>query len=420
MTLLLSLLFTSSGSALAANSKLLTLPEAENLALWLKFKLQPTKASLNTIDLLPEADSPSSDTHLVFDTINLSPNTIIPNQDDMTVVKVGVRKAFSNEETQEIKSRQAQVFAQQKNNEYKKRLLLRDVRHDWLELYYWHQVKSIIQQHYTVISLLADKIVAESLLPDSIGQKVPLVPKEDALWARLVLSTLQNKKDITQGQLNLAKKQLARWIGQENSNRPLPNELPNWPVLPSLINLQMQLINHPQLQADVARIKSLQAEIAWTKELNKPTFEVGASYGMRQQDAINVDPKLNMISGELSLNLPSHIGNTQKQDTLVISNRLNTARRQQQTDSRNLLKSLIKQYQSWQNLDRPLKNNDNSQGTINTADTFLPLPNLLDQPSPSTVLLQQQLMQLELQLKQLRAQLDLAQARAGLRYFEKN
>ncbi|HVV68317.1 MAG TPA: TolC family protein [Gammaproteobacteria bacterium] len=405
-TILIFILWISAFDAIATpnSNQPLTLNEAESLALWDKFKLQPTKIALSSGDIQTKVDQPSSDTYLVFDTVNFSPNPLLPQQDDKTVVNVGLHKAFSNNETQEIQSQQALVTVKQKNNQLKKRQLLRDVRHDWLELYYGYQAAKIIENNSDTITQLADKILSEANSHHSA---------QDALQAKLALIRMNNQKNTIQKKITTAKTQLARWIGKPNSNRPLPDNLPPWPDPPALPTLQSQLINHPQLQADTAQIKAIEAESAWSKQLNKPTLEVGASYGMRQQDAINADPKLDMISGQLSLNLPSHSGTTQMQDTLAISNRLNAARQQQQINSRNLLKNLIKQYLTWQNLDHQLSKMNNAASDNSTIQNPTHLSTTLSA-------LQTQLQTLDTQLNQLRTAVDLAQARAALRYFEKD
>ncbi|MFT3742378.1 MAG: hypothetical protein QM752_06935 [Gammaproteobacteria bacterium] len=282
----------------------LTLEAAQNLGA----KVMTSK--FLSSDFQTTANSTNADTQLTFERENILPATHMMNTDDedtVSLVKVGVRKTLNmgdNAAAQQRAYYHALQIAQKKRHEDQQLLKRQKIGESWLEFYYWSQAK----------------------------QFVPRLPAA-------------NVAVITE-QYQLAQNNLAHWIHINPSSRPLPSTLPVWPDLPPLKTLQQQLALHPKLQADAATVSAMQIQVDLNKIERRPCIEVGASYGVKQQDMLNADPRLDMVSGELRIKLPN---STQSvvQDSLSDVNNLARAEAKQRQDSQALLKALNNQYSKW-------------------------------------------------------------------------
>jgi len=321
--------------------------------------------------------------------------------DQTNVYKVGVQQVFSNNDaynsqTQKISARHAAQLAQ--HNE-KNQQTLADIRETWLELYYWTQTIQVIQKKIDEL---------QKLLP-SVSNSTPILETaiiglaDQQQQAKQKISTLQTK--------------LGNLIGTSSAQRPLPEKLPAWPAPPAIETLRANMKEHPKLQADDAQIAAIRAEIALDKSDSDSSFALGASYGIRQDDVTSTSPHSDMISASISMKMPAPPEKGIDRSSKANIKRLETAQTQQETDYRNLIKTLNMQYAIWKKKTEEF-NTLAQQAATTQQTTDSALQAYQNHSIDLNALLGAYKSQLEVELAKLRAEVDVAEARAELLYFE--
>lgn len=327
-------------------------------------------------------------------------------KDDTSLVKLGVKHALPLGDNAELKYQkaQAEMAAEQQQNVDKLRVLLRNVRYTWLQLYLYVQSAAAIQDQQQSVKQLLDTINAHS--ENTQMQLTHLQTYANNLFTQ----QRQLQKDIS-----ATRAELANFIGQKNAQKTLLNQLPYWGPPPPLAVLQQRLLQHPKLQADVANIYAGRTATHMAKEKTKPTLELGLNYSVRQDDMLEAEPRPSMIGLELSLKLPSkarHVNSNHSTDT----NALAGAQAIRQLHQRQMFTSLTTAYNKWQNLSQRNTSqsqiNDAKQAVMQILNNYTKTGNGIDQ------IIQAYDNELKLQLDDIRRQVSLMQARAELLYYE--
>lgn len=336
-------------------------------------------------------------------------NTPPIHQEDNTLFKVGVEQTIPTASVYSLKNQQLQAISavEYKQQRDAQGQFLRQATNLWLELYYWLQTQYQIKQTQLALAQLISPPMAtvQQLETTSIVQNA--------------LSELYPQLIDVEKEAIMTRQKLASLIGEKNAQRPLSSLLPAWDPPPSLHTLQAQIRHHPKIQADSAAIQAIRANTELSKEQNKSSLGIGASYGVKQDTMLDGNPKLDTLSAEFKLNLSSGADLERSSTNRNNLAELEVAQLQQEKDFLQLNNELKRNYQDWQRY---------TQQLISLRQEHLPaidqeLNHALAQwdwhnsvTTQALILAYQQ--QLRVHLEILQAEIKQAQARVNLRYFE--
>ena len=333
----LSLLFLNQ-STLAAS---LTLQKAEHLALARAPELKQLGASQRALEETSIAVEQLSDPKLFLGAQNLPTDTFSFNQTDMTQLQIGIQQTFPSGHTRKYRSQEKSGLAQA---EQEKGIVMRDnilryVRFDWLDLYYWFQTKRIVIQKKRIFQHLLK--VTESLLANNKAQQM------DVIRAQLEVSSLDNRLLIISQHIDIVRSKLARWIGKYKAQTANPTRLPHWKPPPLFLHLQRQIIRHPVLRVDQAIIAAHRADVKWAEQQFKPGFSLGAAYGFREGHTASGRSRSDLLTVQASVGLPFFPKNRQDRQLTAKQKDLVASEENRISDYRQLQEVLRAQYAVW-------------------------------------------------------------------------
>ncbi|STY78841.1 Outer membrane efflux protein [Legionella wadsworthii] len=327
-----------------AQAKPLSIGEAEHLALNLSPEIQQLKAKAGGLHQQSIAEGQLSDPQLTAGVINVPTNSFSFTQDEMTMLAIGVQQQFPRGHSLAIKSKQTKALATAEHRKVREQisLLLRNVRETWLDLYYWNEALAIIHDNQKIYRRLLK--VSESQY--GVGK----TNQSDVLQVQVELSRLSNQELQIEQRIDVLRAQLGRFIGQQEAQRNLSENLPFWLKPPSRLILQQRLTKHPLIQIDSATIEAARQEVALAKEQYKPGWLLGASYGFRQGQMPNGMPRSDMLTAQVTVDLPLFPGKRQDKQFQASVYRLQASHLDRAIHYRDLLKELQGQYAIWEKL----------------------------------------------------------------------
>lgn len=323
----------------------LTLSEAEKITISEAPELERLQATSEAFAQQAVADGQLPDPKLIAGAANVPVNTFSFTQDDMTMVEVGVQQFFPAGDTLEIKSKQTQekANAEKQKIQDQRIVLLRNVREIWLNLYYWTRASQVVQENQSLYRQLLK--AAESRY--SVGKGI----QSDVLQVQVELSRLDDQSIQTQQQIDGLRAQLGRYIGKAHANRPLSNNLPQWPNPPPLETLESCLKQHPLLKVDAANIEVARNEVALATEQYKPGVMLDVGYGVRQGNySCCGGRRSDLIGATVTVDLPIFPSNRQDRQFQASSSQFTATHLDQQVHYRDLIKDLTTQYTLWERL----------------------------------------------------------------------
>lgn len=340
----ISLIFSLYSYSSIVSAIPLSLTEAERIAISNSPELKRYQATAMAFDQQAVADGQLPDPQLTAGAINVPTNTFSFTQDDMTMIQVGLQQAFLPGQSLAAKSKQTKALgkAEQRKLQQQITILLRNVRETWLDLYYYQWIAQVIRENRS----LYRRLLKSSESQYSAGQGT----QSSVLQVQLELTRLNDQYTQTQQQLDVFRAEWERWIGQGTSNRPLSHTLPKWPRPPAFSVLQERLKKHPLLKVDTANVEAAYHEVEFAREQYKPGWMVGVGYGIRQGRMSDGRPRSNMLTAEVTVDLPIFPSNRQDKRLCTSAHRFEAAKFDRDTHYRDLLKELRTQYVIWQRL----------------------------------------------------------------------
>jgi outer membrane protein TolC len=266
----------------------LTLPDAERLAL----EHAPWYAHHRTnLDAAAERvvfENTLPDPQLTVGAVNVPTDSFRLDQEDMTMVMVGVRQAFPPGDTLALKQRRAEreLDREQARLEIERRNVLRQVRTTWLELYLQERSLALIQEVRHVLRAQAQ--AAEN------RYRAAQETQQSLLRTRQALARLDEREQGVRAQAVRLRGQLARWIGSAPAQWPLPHGLPGFPRQP----LEFDATRHPDWIAANAMLEAARTEVDMVRQEYKPGFMAEFSYGARQNG------RPDMVTALVTMDLP--------------------------------------------------------------------------------------------------------------------
>ena len=281
------------------------------------------------------ADSQLADPTVSVGLLNLPVDTFSFTQEPVTQAKIGLQQQFPAGKTRSItrQRRVAEAGVEDARALLQETQIKLDTRTNWLELYYWLGARGKVAESHQAVKELVS--IAKSVF--ATGRQ----NSQDVLRAELELSLLDDRLIDVRRQADLARANLARFVGRGAASRPLASGLPRLPGAPPEATLRRMLVQHPAVLVEDTRIEVRDSDIDLAREQYKPRFSVGVEYGAR-------GGRPDFLTGKVGMSLPFFTGNRQDRN-------LSAAHRQHASallgrDARllELDKALVRAYANWQ------------------------------------------------------------------------
>ncbi len=298
-------------SALANTAKqpdsLLTLQQIEKIALENEPGIESRQHNIQALYEQAIAEGQLMDPKVQVGINNLPIDNFKFNQEAMTQFKIGVSQQFPAGDTLKVKQQKVQKQADLVKTQVAERKLniIKMVRLDYLELYYWQQAKKTVIENKKLFAQLVN--IVQSLF--SVGK----TEQQDLIRAQFELSKLDDRLAKIEQKIRTVRYKLARWIGDENSRKLDLTHLPKIPV-PRLEfdskTLQQQLARHPKVQQIDKKLEINRKQIAVINQTYKPGWGLNVSYGYRDNQP-NGTRRSDFLSVNATFDLPVFTNNRQ-------------------------------------------------------------------------------------------------------------
>ena len=320
----------------------LRLHQAEQLALQQAPELRQLQATTNALNQDAIAAAQWSDPKLMVGAANLPTDSFSFSQENMTQIQIGLMQQLPRGHTLSIRSLQDRLRAASTKSQkaLMKLTILRSVRINWLNAYYWQQAIAVYTREKRIFQHLLE--VNTKLLGNHQAQQ------KDVVRAQFELSQLSQKIIHAKQQQAEAYAQLSRWLPYQIDR--LRFQLPVWPVLPKLIQLKSSIKQHPLLRIDTQNSQVGQAGINLARQQYMPGINVGVIYGIRQGRDSAGNKRSNFIGAQLTMDLPIFTKNRQSRRLKASEEQYTASQLQTMSDYRKLRSQLLDSYAAWQRL----------------------------------------------------------------------
>jgi len=261
----------------------------------------------------------------------------------MTQAQLGFRQSFPSGKSRAFSTRQYESLALEMNENAaaRSRDVLTNVRHAWLDTYYWQQARNIVTESRPFFLDLAE--VSRSLY--SVGRKT----QQDVLRAELELGRLDDRLIEIDRRHAQAIAVLSEWLGAD-ARRPVAAKLPVWDQVPALDSLRENLPSHPAVLAAEARIAARNAGVRVAEERKKPGWALDLGYGYREGELPSGEPRSDFVSVSVTMDMPFFRKNRQDRSLAAALSERSAAEYDKNVLLRQLSSQLDAEYAHWQEI----------------------------------------------------------------------
>jgi len=301
---------------------ILTLAEAERLALKVNPGLASMASRARAIAEIPPQVGTLPDPHLAFDSVNLPVDTFSTAQENMTQLRVGLSQEIPFPGKLRIREEAARFEAESASFDVVETSLrlVRNVHISWWNLFYLDRALEIIKRN--------EQLLRQFIRIAETKYKVGEGLQQDVLLAQVELSKLL---DIDIRLVGARRNEQARLNKLLNRPTYLAVRLPGkveeaLPQMPPEIELhRIALKARPLLASQSERIKAAEKRVDLADLDYYPDFKIGAGYGFRQgNNTGRTSSRADFLSLGVSLNLP--IYTSTKQDRALAQRKAEVAK----------------------------------------------------------------------------------------------
>ncbi|WP_022941268.1 TolC family protein [Psychromonas hadalis] len=268
---------------------------------------------------------------------NVPTDSFSLDSDPMTQLTVGISQQFNRGSTLAITKKgftlQSEVAVFQGLD--RQLLVKKTVRTLWLNILFIEKSLQLVSENKRLFTSFYDDLDAQF----SLG----LADNEDLINAEIELSLFDEKLAKLKQQSFIYRSQLSEWVGNVAYDK-LQTDLPDWSDTLTYIkrseavNYQHYslLANHPAAKAFNQNILVANSNIHLAEQDYKPSFKVELGYGHRLSEMDNGEPRADLLSGFVTMDIP--LFTDQRQDQKMISAQHNKG--QKQAEHRLLLRQL--------------------------------------------------------------------------------
>jgi len=292
-----------------AEESVLSLAEAERIALKVNPGLASMASRARAIAEIPPQVGTLPDPHLAFDAVNLPVDTFSVTQENMTQLRVGLSQEIPFPGKLRTREEAARFEAESAGFDVKEtRLrLIRNVHISWWNLFYLDRALEIIGRN--------EKLLRQFIRIAETKYKVGKGLQQDVLLAQVELSKLL---DINIQLVGARRDEEARMNALMNRPTHIAVHLPgkveeSLPRMPEESKLhQIALKARPLLASQSERIKAAEKKVNLAELDYYPDFKIGAGYGFRQgNNTGRNNSRADFLTMGVSLNLPLYTGTKQ-------------------------------------------------------------------------------------------------------------
>lgn len=276
----------------------LTLQRAERLAVdeapWLQHHRASAAAAAERVAYQGRLPDPQ----LLIGAVNLPADSGRLNQEDMTMLMVGVRQSFPPGNTLKLREQRAEqeLSREQSMSELERRNLLRQVRVAWLELFYQDAARRQLDRL---------RQLQQQQLDAAQGRyRAAQDPALGVHRTRAALARLDERAPMIEAKQQTLRAELRHWIG-DAAQAALPEDLPTLPA-----HAEFDPTHHPEWLAARAGQAGMRLDAELARQDYKPGMMLDLSYGSRQA-APNGMERSNLVTAMVTVDLPLFRANRQ-------------------------------------------------------------------------------------------------------------
>ncbi len=331
-------------------------------------------------------------------------------EDPATQLRLGIEQSFPRGDTLQYRQRQSEwlATAMQAMSELAERKVQRDVRKQFLELYYQVQAEDIITKSRGLFAQLVD-ITRSQYATGRVSQ-------QDVLNASLELSRLDDRTTRIRNEEDQHRAALTKWIG-DAARLPVSSHFPVLPALPPKDALLASLSEHPEIRIETARLQAENQNINIAREQYKPGWSAGIEYRKRFGDDPGGDSRSDMMAAMVTVDLPLFTANRQDRRLAASVHEASAVELNRDDRMRELQQQLDSDYANWQRLGERASLYESRLLHEAAANAQASLKAYQSGVTEFTTLMRARIADLEVRLDDLRIRVDRAKARANLLYL---
>jgi len=388
----------------------LNLDETVRLALVDDPAIKAMQARASAISDAAIADGQLPDPKLRTGLYNLPTDDFHINKEPSTQLRLGLVQDFPRGDTLQYKQQQTEWMAKAElaNTEVTGRKLVRDVRRNFLELYYQLRAEEIVRESRTLFAQLVDITQAHY----GTGR----VSQQDVLRASLELARLDDRTTRILNESDKSRAALMKWIG-DAALQPVDDQFPVLPNPPTKDEIASALAQHPVIRTETAKLEASKQKIRIANEQYKPGWSAGLEYRKRFGDDASGDSRTDMMAAMVTLDLPVFPRN--RQDKRLSASILQSESVELNRDDRlrGLKQMLDTDYSNWQRLGERAILYESQLLRDASANVQASLNAYQSGVTEFTTLMRARITDLDTRLSDLRVRVDRARAQANLLYL---
>lgn len=295
----------------------LSVEQAETIALDLDPGYQGLVKQSRAFEDKAVADSQLPDPTLMAGWLNLPVEGNF-DEEPMNQVRLGVKQMFPAGDTLDVKKNLALADAGRVRQQAVTRRLsvLQETRNAWLEAHYWEAALLIVKENEPLFEQLRD--VTASFY--RTGRK----GLDDVVRAELEVQRLKDREVMIIEKIEKQRAFLSRWIGDEESEKDLPADLPAWNMnQPDRAVARERITRHPLVLAIDKQVERLQEGVQLAREQYKPGWSLELGYAFRDATRPNGVEVSDVASIVASMDLPLFTKNRQDRRVSSASQQFN-------------------------------------------------------------------------------------------------
>jgi outer membrane protein TolC len=388
----------------------LGIEESVRLALLDDPAIAATQARSRALSDAAVADGQLPDPKLRTGLYNVPLDNFDLSEDPATQLRIGLEQSFPPGDTLQYRQRQSEWLAtsMQAMADVATRKTVREVRKQFLELYYLLQAEDIITESRELFAQLVDITRAQY----ATGR----VSQQDVLNASLELSRLDDRGTRIRSEADQQRATLYKWIGAA-AQLPVSGRFPALPSLPAKEVLAAGLPEHPEIRVETARLQAKQQTINIAREQYKPGFSAGIEYRQRFGDDPAGNSRSNMMAAMVTVDLPLFTANRQDRRLAASVQEASSVELNRDDRMRELQQMLDSGYANWQRLGERVSLYKTRLLQEASANAQAALKAYQSGVSEFTTLMRARIDDLDVRLNALRIRVDRAKTQANLLYL---
>lgn len=284
-----------------------SLADAERIAIERDSVLRQLEAEAFAMRERAIAEGQLMDPKLRFGAVNVPVDSFNLDDEDMTMLEVGVSQEFPGGRTRELARQRMQESAAAAEAVAADRRLIvrREVRRAWTELGYVARARELLDSQTDWVEQM--RAAARARYASGEGTQL------DLLRAGLDIAMLREQQLDLERDAAMRRAQLGRWIGDDAAVSAGPFTLPARSELEPLAALEPRVLRHPAQVDFERRIDAAQTGVDLAKQRYKPGWMLDMSYGLRS-GSMGGESRPDMLSAMVSVDLPLFRANRQDRE----------------------------------------------------------------------------------------------------------